>query len=1493
MRYSTTLVLALAGVCSVAAQKAPATGKALLSGIPFSFERNAGQFPQNDADWVAHRNGYHILLGAGGASILPAGVRMQFANARASAKSEAQESLPGRVNYLIGNDPKRWVRDVETCRRVVYHDVYDGVDVAWYGSESQLEYDLVVRPRADTSRIALHFEGARKLSLEPAGDLRIETSSAPLILRLPAVYQQSGTSRQRVESHYVLRDKNTVAFAISPYDKSRPLVIDPTLVYAAWFPSQYVTVTGMSTDAQGNIYVAGSASWLPTVSAFQPGALTNTDPLIIKFDPTGTTVLYATFVGGSSGETLNGFSVDSSGHAIGAGQTYSKDFPIVNAALPTFPGSPPSPTPFCGFVFRLAPSGDALVFSTYITQDDGVVANSAAVDSSGNAYVALYDHVQKYATNGTIQYDSSAAGGNAITVDPQGFAYVAGAAPLSEFQGVPGARDVTGGQCTNPGSPVLAECTYVAKLSADGTSLSWAAMLGSTLNQNPHAIVRDPNSGEIYVAGETVATDLPVTTGVIQPTLHGQTDGFLASVAPDGSAFGFVTYLGGMSNDEIYAMTLTATGQIVVAGDTLSPDFPVSGAIQQLIGGDGAALYTTTDSGNDWTAAGAGLPAGVSVLSVDPTNPAVIVAAVSGFASGIYRSTDSGGSWSHVGGSGFPTTQLVRSTVNPEVLFAFDGTFETTSLDGGATWTIPSPLGGVFIMPSPTDADTLLFVDGQGTIWSRTYGGLGTQVSAGQNVIPLTPTVSPDGSIYMPISPYYTTPAGIRKSTDGGQTWSLLVGSPTTFNYPNPPVSVCTANPDVLFFTNGTHLYRSSDAGATWTTLSLAASNVVVAPSNCQIVYAIDQFGLQVSTDGGNTWPGVPAAASIAQSFGIVAVDPTNAAHVFAAPSVLGGGAQNGFVSKISNDGKTLLWSTFYGGDSFENVRGVMVDSGGNVWIAGATSSSDLPVTSGAPPAPSGGPSAVLLAEFEDTTASCSLQLSPQSAIPPASGGPIQFGVTAPSGCSWTATPSGTWISTTPSPGGTGSGGVDALIAANQTGVTRTGTISVGTQTFTITQPAQSCQYALDRTSFLLPSSGGQAVVNVTATPGCPWNVVPGETTVVSGGRGTGNGSVTLSAPANGGMIAVTFTAQVANQPVTIKVAEECTYSVEPLTIPGTATSFSATVTPSSQDCQWSATSDVNWMIPELRLGGSPNFLLINVTPNTAAQARTGHIFLGSQSFLFTQTVVPAIGNSRSFVSTLGSDTNNCSVTAPCLTLTQALTVTNWGGEIVVLNSGGYGPTTIAQPVTISAVGVTASITATSGNALTINTDGNVTITGLGLHGQGTGNDGVLVQQVGFLRLYRVTAENFANDGVEFATPGNLAIYDSRLTDNQYGLALLNSSAQAFVHNTSFDHNSLAGVYAPVGVAAVTNSAAHFNVAGFESIGGTLVLTRDRAISNSTGISAIGGSAVMQFSYCSVAQNPLSAYTAMSSALMSGSGVATSLVSGANNGTLSSPASLQ
>ena len=240
----------------------------------------------------------------------------------------------------------------------------------------------------------------------------------------------------------------------------------------------------------------------------------------------------------------------------------------------------------------------------------------------------------------------------------------------------------------------------------------------------------------------------------------------------------------------------------------------------------------------------------------------------------------------------------------------------------------------------------------------------------------------------------------------------------------------------------------------------------------------------------------------------------------------------------------------------------------------------------------------------------------------------------------------------------------------------------------------------------------------------------------------------------------------------------------------------------------------------------------------------------------------------------------------------------------MVVNSGGYGSATISQPVTITANGIDASITETTSgdSALTINTTGNVTITGLNLFGGGSGTYGILVSQVGFLRLYSMQIQGFAQDGIYFTstTPGNLAMYNSKINDSGHdGLLLYSSGSRAWVDNSDFDNNAFAGADSALGKLDVADSYAHYNEYGFFADGGTVVLYNCRAIFNHIGVAASGTSGVngvghLYFTACLLADNT-DAWVAGSGGVLSGSSPGTTLVAPgqATSGTMTAAQTLQ
>ena len=793
--------------------------------VPLSFE----QATTGNTRWTARGNGYRLAVGAGDVEVglNSEQLRIIFVGADATAASTGLDALPGKVNYFVGRDPKAWLRDIPTYGRVRYKAVYPGVDMLWYGNQGRLEYDLDLQPGADPNKIAMRFDGARKLSVEPNGDLRVEMAGGSLSLKLPEVYQEGSTGRTRVAAGYELRTGNEVGFHLSAYDKTRSLIIDPTLVYATYFgsfgPSGFsapaITVKAPLVDASGNVYIAGSVSYggaIPTTNAIQTGILGQSETFITKFDPTGKTLLYSTYLGGSRDDTLNAIAVDAGGNLVGVGRTRSADFPLVNATSSTlsFNGN--------GFAFRLTAGGDQLVYSTYIGGSDSAYA--VAFDPSGNAYVAgsgsgftptsgalsnCCAFVEKLSPTGSEVYGAligSQAGPfvTAIAVDALGAAYVAGRSYATSFPtNPPGAHTTSAGD----GDAI------VAKLRPDATSLEWATFLGGTGFDVATAIALGAGN-VVYVGGYTSSPDLPVTAGTVQGSYGGGGDSFVAELSADGSAFGWVTYLGG-SKDDILASLAVGSGGLIVAGGTASRDFPVTNAIQPAFPGSPSNFFKSTNSGASFTPADVGLSSSYhSVVLPDPSHAGTIVIDST---QGVYRSTDDGASWTNVLPSSFGGT--ARSLSNPAVIYSADYCALNKSTDGGQTWSDTSPLCGgntYRLAIGPTDPNIVLLFYGETIELRSTDGGatfpptITTPFNSSSDLFQVV--ASPDGSLYADTG-YW----GLYKSTDSGLTW-IQVGSSILPSY-LPGFALSPSSPSILYASDGNNVYKSTNAGTSWTTV--------------------------------------------------------------------------------------------------------------------------------------------------------------------------------------------------------------------------------------------------------------------------------------------------------------------------------------------------------------------------------------------------------------------------------------------------------------------------------------------------------------------------------------------------------------------------------------------------------------------------------------------------------------------------------------------------
>src|SRR5439155_21467717 len=190
-------------------------------------------------------------------------LRIQLVGADTAARAVGMEQLPTKVNYFLGNDPRRWRTDVAVFGKVRCQNVYPGIDLVYYGNQRQLEYDFVVAPGASAAQIALRFHGAEMMEIDPGGDLILQTAGGPVRQHRPVVYQEWNGQRQEISGRYVLREGGgqEVGFEIAAYDPNRPLTIDPVLVYSTFLGGLGLDrAWAIAVDANGCAYVVGDTT---------------------------------------------------------------------------------------------------------------------------------------------------------------------------------------------------------------------------------------------------------------------------------------------------------------------------------------------------------------------------------------------------------------------------------------------------------------------------------------------------------------------------------------------------------------------------------------------------------------------------------------------------------------------------------------------------------------------------------------------------------------------------------------------------------------------------------------------------------------------------------------------------------------------------------------------------------------------------------------------------------------------------------------------------------------------------------------------------------------------------------------------------------------------------------------------------------------------------------------------------------------------------------
>jgi len=393
----------------------------------------------------------------------------------------------------------------------------------------------------------------------------------------------------------------------------------PTISFSTYFGSSGAeAITGVAVDAAGNIYVTGwteSAS-LPIVNAAQSTFGGSVDAFVAKFDPTGSTLLYSTFLGGSGDDRGFAIAVDASGNAYITGWTYSTNFPVTASA--------PQPHLSSGrdaFVAKLSPSGNQLLYSTYLGGYGSDAGRTIAVDGSGNVYLAgettswnfpsllsvqssLKGAQNAFITSlnasgqlrfSTLLGGSGTDGATAVAVDGSGNVYVTGGTTSLDFPVTANAF-----QRANKGY----QNVFVSSLAAAGNAMLYSTYLGgsgATVIYPEMGFGIDVDAaGSAYVTGVAASSDFPIQNA-LQPELSGSLDAFVTKLNPAGGALVFSTFLGGSSIDEGNAIRVS-NGAPCIAGYTASLDYPVVNPVQAANAGSyDAVLSCLNASGNTIT----------------------------------------------------------------------------------------------------------------------------------------------------------------------------------------------------------------------------------------------------------------------------------------------------------------------------------------------------------------------------------------------------------------------------------------------------------------------------------------------------------------------------------------------------------------------------------------------------------------------------------------------------------------------------------------------------------------------------------------------------------------------------------------------------------------------------------------------------------------------------------------------------------------------------
>ncbi len=876
-------------------------------------------------------------------------LKLDFLGAAAHPAVAGQDLLPGGSNYMTGRTAHTWLRAVPSYARVVYHNLYPGVDLAYHGQQSgQVEYDLHVAPGADLSRIKLSVQGAGALRLDRSGNLVVPEAGKVQLQERPVVYQQTARGRHAVTGRYVLYGGGAVGFAVGRYDHALPLVIDPVLVYSTYLGGSGGGGGGdsaarIAADGSGDVFVTGMAYSpnFPTTTGAYSVTLVNTyrnspNAFVSELSADGSRLIYSTYLGGSGG--IYGAGDNGSGIALAygcmsgcaayvTGYTYSPDFPTTTGA----------------FSRTLAATNTADLFVAKLSGDGGSLLYGSYLGGSKQNFDYNYNNFNV---------------NNSIAVDVAGRAFVAGTTYSSDFPTTTNALSPTMTNTQKGSEAFLSE--FDPSISGAG-SLVYSTYLGGSggrtclsqyncyYNDSSFGVAVDA-AGHPFVAGYVSSKDFPTTTNAYaRRSSNSLVNAFVSefdTTQAGTASLLYSTYLGGNSFDYATGIATDPSGRAYLTGYTNSYSFPTTtnaysrtigstngnafiSKIDTAISGTGSLVYSSFlgGSGGFRTSSTTVIGDGANAIAVDGSGRAYVIGGAYSrdfpTTANAFARTPSHASSAYSAANVF--VSVVDTTISGANGLVYSAYLEGSTNDSGAgiaiavgcvTQCLAYVAGRTYSTDFPTTANAL----------SRTLGSFNgiAFVSA------LDPSMSGAASLR------YSTYLGGSGGTYGGDSGSsitvdasghaYIVGSTRSATFPTTTGAYAT--------TSGG--YGASDAFVT--ELSSDGSALV--------------YSTYLGGSGYSSPTGIALRPGCVSACNAYIVGSTSSPNFPATSNVVGGTlpmtASHAFLSELSGDGGSLLYSTLLGGGSSDSAGGVAVDTTGRAYLAGTTRSGDFPTTTNA-----------------------------------------------------------------------------------------------------------------------------------------------------------------------------------------------------------------------------------------------------------------------------------------------------------------------------------------------------------------------------------------------------------------------------------------------------------------------------------------------------------------------------------------------------------------